>query len=159
MFIKSILKKYLEHQTLGRRFICPIVQATQCNILQIDGFIVSLPRKLDNQYYHKPVITAIQSDKRKKSRFANSSIIFLPPRATQQIKCGIKQKNRDLEKLSQKMPCTGNSWITRFQPARFKESTETYLFELTPCTTTLKAYVSAKILNWHSLRHSHSADF
>ena len=23
----------------------------------------------------------------------------------------------------------------------------------------LKAYVSAKILNWHSLRHSHSADF
>ena len=39
MFIKSILKKYLEHQTLGRRFICPIVQATQCNILQIDGFL------------------------------------------------------------------------------------------------------------------------
>ena len=23
----------------------------------------------------------------------------------------------------------------------------------------LKAYVSAKILSWHSLRHSHSADF
>ena len=23
----------------------------------------------------------------------------------------------------------------------------------------LKAYLSAKILNWHSLRHSHSADF
>ena len=23
----------------------------------------------------------------------------------------------------------------------------------------LKAYVSTKILNWHSLRHSHSADF
>ena len=31
--IKSINKKYLEHQTLGRRFVCPIVQATQHNIL------------------------------------------------------------------------------------------------------------------------------
>ena len=31
---------YLEHQILGRRFLCPIVQATQRNILQIDGFLV-----------------------------------------------------------------------------------------------------------------------
>ena len=32
--IKSMKKKwYLEHETLGRRFICPIVQATQLNIL------------------------------------------------------------------------------------------------------------------------------
>ena len=36
---KSVKKKYLEHQILGRRFICPIVPATQCNILEIDGFL------------------------------------------------------------------------------------------------------------------------
>ena len=28
----------MEHQTLGRRFICTIVPATQRNILEIDGF-------------------------------------------------------------------------------------------------------------------------
>ena len=35
-------KKYLEHLTIGRRFVCPIVQATQRNIMQIDGFLMSL---------------------------------------------------------------------------------------------------------------------
>ena len=43
-FLQSILqeimkkKSYLEHQTLGRQFICTIVPATQLNILEIDGF-------------------------------------------------------------------------------------------------------------------------
>ena len=31
-------KYYLEHQTLGRWFVCPIVQVTQRIILEIDGF-------------------------------------------------------------------------------------------------------------------------
>ena len=29
----------MEHQTLGQRFVCPIVQATQRIILWIDGFL------------------------------------------------------------------------------------------------------------------------
>ena len=33
--IKSV-KKYSEHQTLGRQFVCPIVQATQRNMYIVD---------------------------------------------------------------------------------------------------------------------------
>ena len=40
--IKSIKqkkrKKYMEHQTLGRRFVCPIVQATQHNMGRLTNF-------------------------------------------------------------------------------------------------------------------------
>ena len=34
---KLCMKKNLEHQTLGRRLLCPIVPATQ--LLEIDGFL------------------------------------------------------------------------------------------------------------------------
>ena len=38
--LRKFKKKYcLEHQMLGRRFICHIVPATQRNILEIDGFL------------------------------------------------------------------------------------------------------------------------
>ena len=41
--LKKVKKKlYLEHQTLGQRFIYLIVPATQPNILEIDEFLTSL---------------------------------------------------------------------------------------------------------------------
>ena len=43
-------QQYLKHQTLGRRFICPIVPATQCNILEIDGFQMSKGFNTEVQY-------------------------------------------------------------------------------------------------------------
>ena len=45
VFLQSILqgimkkKIYLEHQTLGRQLICPIVPATKRIVLEIDGFL------------------------------------------------------------------------------------------------------------------------
>ena len=43
VFVKNLArndekKMIFEHQTLGQRFIWPIVQANQRNVLQIEGF-------------------------------------------------------------------------------------------------------------------------
>ena len=57
-FLQSILqeimyaKKNLEHQTLGRRFICPIIPATQRIILEIDGFLFRSCTKMCNKWGH-----------------------------------------------------------------------------------------------------------
>ena len=58
----------MELQTLGRRFVCPIVQATQRNILEIDGFY------LDTKLGETPNVHSLKTFEKHTSSEVNSKV-------------------------------------------------------------------------------------